>query len=317
MDFLHDAGHVHDPGALFSYCNAGYCVLGALVARVRGTTWERATRERLLDPLGATHSALLPEEAILFRAAAGHVGPEGAVHHRWDMPRSNAPAGSTMCLAPRELVRFGRMFTAGGLTEDGIRLLSEESVAAMRTRQVDVPGISGLLADRWGLGFELFDWGGEVYGHDGGTIGQSTFWRVVPGADFAIAMSANGGDFLGLLVDVVLPVIREATGLAVPDFPVPAGTPQVVDLTPYTGGYQGPMISYQVAEVDGGLEITMIPGEFMTNAGTSRTTTRFVHHSGHSFIAVEPQDGRHETITFVVEDGRASHIHNGRALPRA
>lgn len=317
VDFLHDAGHVHAPGALFSYCNAGYCVLGALVARVRGATWERVMRERLLDPLGATHSALLPEEAILFRAAAGHVGPEGVVHHAWVMPRSNAPAGSTMCLAPRELVRFGRIFVAGGLAEDGTRLLSEESVAAMRTGQVDVPGISGLLADRWGLGFELFDWGGEVYGHDGGTIGQSTFWRVVPGADFAIAMSANGGGFLGLLADVVLPVIREVTGLPVPDFPVPAGTPRAVDPTPYAGRYEGPMIAYEVTGADGGLDITMIPDEFMVGAGTPRTTTRFVHHSGHSFIAAEPRDGAHETITFVVEDGRAAYIHNGRALPRA
>ncbi|MDP9867679.1 MULTISPECIES: serine hydrolase domain-containing protein [Streptosporangium] len=317
VEFLHGAGHVHAPGALFSYCNAGYCVLGALVARMRGTTWERVMRERLLDPLGATHSALLPEEAILFRAAAGHIGPENTVHHTWGMPRSNAPAGSTMCLAPRELVRFGRMFVAGGLTEDGTRLLSEESVTAMRTRQADVPGISGLLADRWGLGFELFDWGGEVYGHDGGTIGQSTFWRVVPGADFAIAMSTNGGDFLGLLVDVALPVIREATGLTVPDFPVPAETPQAVDLTPYTGRYEGPMLAYEVTEGDGGLDVTLIPGEFMTKSGTPRTTTRFVHHSDHSFVTAEPKGGGHETITFVMKDGRAAYIHNGRALPRA
>lgn len=46
----------------------------------------------------------------------------------------------------------------------------------------------------------------------------------------------------------------------------------------------------------------MVPGEFMIRAGTPRATTRLVHHSGHSFIAVERQDGRHETITFVVED---------------
>ncbi|MER7133062.1 serine hydrolase domain-containing protein, partial [Streptosporangium saharense] len=39
LGFLRGAGHVHEPGALFSYCNSGYCVLGALVARLRGTTW--------------------------------------------------------------------------------------------------------------------------------------------------------------------------------------------------------------------------------------------------------------------------------------
>ncbi len=317
MAFLHGAGHVHEPGALFSYCNAGYCVLGALVARVRGTTWEEAMRERLLKRLGATNWALLPEEAILFRASAGHVGPEGTVFPSWQMPRSNAPAGSTMCLAPRELVRFGRMFMAGGVAEDGTRLLSEESVAAMRTGQVDVPGVSGLLADRWGLGLELFDWGGEVFGHDGGTIGQSTFWRVAPGADFAIAMTVNGPGFMGLLTDVALPLIREAAGLDVPDFPVPAGTPEVVDLTAYTGRYDGPALSYEISEADGGLDVTLIPGEFMLKAGVAQVTTRFVHYRDHSFIAAEPEEGRHEILTFVVEDGRAAYVHNGRALRRA
>ncbi|XVU23665.1 serine hydrolase [Actinoplanes sp. CA-054009] len=34
--------------------------------------WTAALRERLLDPLGARQVALLPEEAILFRASAGH-----------------------------------------------------------------------------------------------------------------------------------------------------------------------------------------------------------------------------------------------------
>ncbi|AWS46180.1 serine hydrolase [Streptosporangium sp. 'caverna'] len=317
VEYLHGAGHVHAPGALFSYCNSGYCVLGALVARVRGTTWERAMRERLMDPLGVTHSALFGEEAVLFRTAAGHVGPEGTVHPTWQMPRSNAPAGSTMCLAPRELVRFGRMFLAGGLAEDGTRLLSEETVAAMRTPQVEVPGVSGLLANRWGLGFELFDWGGEVFGHDGGTIGQSTFWRVVPGSDFAVAMSVNGDGFFGLFVDVVLPLLREATGLAVPDFPVPAQAPQAVDPTPYTGRYAEPELSYEIAAADGGLEITVIPGEFMTEAGAQRTSARYVHHGGHSFITAESENGRHETVTFIVEDGRAAYLHNGRALPRA
>ncbi|MGW0595177.1 serine hydrolase domain-containing protein [Streptosporangium sp. NPDC002607] len=317
VGYLHDAGHVHAPGALFSYCNAGYCVLGALVERMRGTTWHQAMREHLLGPLGATQWALLPEEAVLFRAAAGHVGPEGTVHRTWAMPRSNDPAGASMCLAPRELVRFGRMFIAGGLAEDGTRLLSQETVAAMRTAQVAVPGISGMLGDRWGLGLELFDWGGEVFGHDGGTLGQSTFWRVVPGAGFTIAMSANGAGFMGLLTDVALPMMAEATGLGVPDFPVPAETPEVVELAPYTGRYEGPMLAYEVTETDGALEIVTVPGALMVEVGVPGTTTRFVHHRGHSFVAAEPENGRYETLTFVMEDGRAAYLHNGRALRRA
>lgn len=310
--FLHGAGQAHAPGELFSYCNSGFVVLGALAARFGGGTWEQAMRERLLDPLGVTHVGLLPEEAILFRASAGHVGPDNAVNPHWQMPRSNAPAGSTMCLAPRELVRFGRMFLNGG---DGV--LKAETIAAMTTPQVDVPGVRGLMADRWGLGFELFDWGAPVIGHDGGTIGQSTFWRIIPGSDVTIAMSGNGGGFLGLISDLALPVIRELTGLPVPALPVPPERPEEVDAAPYTGTYSAPSAVLEVTAADGGLDVTTIPGEFMVKAGAQRATERYVHLSGQTFIKAEAEAGGHMTITFVLRDGRAAYLHNGRAVPRA
>ncbi|GAA2353119.1 serine hydrolase domain-containing protein [Nonomuraea africana] len=312
LEFLHGAGQAHPLGALFSYCNSGYVVLGALAARFGGGTWEQTMRERLLEPLGVTHAALLPEEAILFRASAGHVGPDNAVHPGWQMPRSNAPAGSTMCLAPRELVRFGRMFLDGG---EGV--LKAETIAAMTTPQVDVPGVPGLMADRWGLGFELFDWGAPVFGHDGGTIGQSTFWRIIPGSGVTIAMSGNGGGFLGLIDEVALPVIRELTGLPVPALPTPPERPERVDAAPYTGTYATPAAVLEVTGADGGLDVTTVPGEYMARAGAERVTERYVHMSGQTFIKVKADGGGHLPITFVIEDGRAAYLHNGRAVPRA
>lgn len=312
--YLHGASKVHEPGELFSYCNAGYVVLGAIVAKLRGTTWEQAMREHLFTPLGVTHAALLAEEAVLFRASAGHIGPDNVVYPKWQMPRSNAPAGSTLCLAPRELVRFGRMFAAGGVAEDGTRVLSEDSVAAMRSPQVPVPGVPGLMAASWGLGFELFGWG--AYGHDGGTPGQSTFWRVSDDGSFAIAASVNGGSFMGLLTDLLLPLLRES-GRSVPDLPTPPEHPQAVDVSPYLGRYAGPQLAYEVTEADGGLQIALIPGEFMASMGQEATSSRFVHLSDDSFIAAEIEDGRYETASFIVRDGVATHLHNGRAVARA
>ncbi|MFI6503253.1 serine hydrolase domain-containing protein [Nonomuraea typhae] len=315
LAYLHGAKKVHEPGELFSYCNSGLVVLGALVARLRGTTWEQAMHDHLLTPLGATQAAMFGEEAVLFRASAGHIGPDQVVYPKWQMPRSNAPAGSTLCLAPRELVRFGRMVLAGGVAEDGTRVLSAESLAAMREPQIEVPTVPGLLATAWGLGFELLDWG--AIGHDGGTPGQSTFWRIVPGSDVVLAMSGNGGAFMGLLEDLALPVLRETTGLDVPGLPAPPAEPVAVDATPYTGTYTGPVVSLEVAGADGGLEITQIPGEFMESMGSSRSTTRYVHLSDDHFVAAEAEDGMHPTVTFVMRDGVATHLHNSRAVPRA
>lgn len=315
LAYLHGASKVHEPGALFSYCNAGYCVLGAIVARLRGTTWEQAMRDHLLGPLGATQAALLAEEAVLFRASAGHIGPDQVVYPKWQMPRSNAPAGSTLCLAPRELVRFGRMFLADGLAEDGTRVLSAESVAAMRAAQIDVPTVPGMLATAWGLGFELFDWG--AFGHDGGTPGQSTYWRIVPGSDVVIAMSGNGGAIAGLIDDVALPVLREATGLDLPGLPLPPEQPAAVDAAPYVGTYRGPVMTFEVAASGGGLEITLIPSEQMLSIGGAGTTAKYVHLYDDSFIAEKPDDGMHDTVTFVMRDGVAAYLHNSRAVPRA
>ncbi len=149
------ATQVHPPGELFSYCNAGYCVLGALVAKLRGGTWESVLRERLIGPLGVTHMALFAEEAVLFRAAVGHLGePDGAgLIPKWQMPRSNAPAGATPCAAPRELVRFGRMFLADGVAEDGTRVLPAGAFAAMREPQVTLPRLGARLRGPVGARF--------------------------------------------------------------------------------------------------------------------------------------------------------------------
>ncbi|MFI7611363.1 serine hydrolase domain-containing protein [Nonomuraea terrae] len=315
LEYLRGAGRVHEPGEIFSYCNAGYCVLGALVARLRGVSWEQAMREHLFGPLGVTHAALLGEEAVYFRAAVGHVGPDNAVYSEWLMPRSNAPAGATMSLALRELVAFGRTLAAGGVAPDGTRVLSQESVAAMLTPQIDVPGGGAPLAEKWGLGVELFGWG--AFGHDGNTPGQSTFWRIVPGSDFVIAMTGNGGSFAGLVADVAMPVIEEATGLTVPSPRVPPREPAAVDGAPYVGGYRGPQYGYEVAAAENGLDVTLLPGPLMESMGATRTTRRYVHFHGESFISAEPQDGRYDSITFVLRDGRAAYLHNGRAVARA
>jgi CubicO group peptidase (beta-lactamase class C family) len=61
------------PGQMFSYNNAGYCVLGRLVEVLRGKPFDQALREHLFAPLGLAHAATDAASAILFRAAVGHL----------------------------------------------------------------------------------------------------------------------------------------------------------------------------------------------------------------------------------------------------
>ena len=63
-----------EPGSTFSYSNAGYELLGLLLSRVTGTTFEDAVREQVLTPLGMRTSTFLRAEVPEHLAASPHVG---------------------------------------------------------------------------------------------------------------------------------------------------------------------------------------------------------------------------------------------------
>jgi len=61
------------PGEMFSYNNAGFCVLGRVIEVLRGKPFDQVLREHLFAPLGLSHAATDANSAILFRAAVGHL----------------------------------------------------------------------------------------------------------------------------------------------------------------------------------------------------------------------------------------------------
>lgn len=190
---------VHPQGLLMSYCNSGYSLLGHLVATLRGASWDAVLRERLLTPLGLTSAGTLPEEALLHGAAAGHVVVPGTqevtVTPQWGIYRSAGPAGLLHSTA-RDQLAFARLHLAGGVLPDGTRLLSEESVRAMQAEEIDVRD-PYTLGTHWGLGWFLMDWSGKrVFGHDGATLGQGAFLRILPtgpGTGLVVSLMVNGG----------------------------------------------------------------------------------------------------------------------------
>ena len=58
---------------MFSYNNAGFCVLGRIVEVLRGKPFDQALREHLFAPLGLAHAATDADAAIMYRAALGHL----------------------------------------------------------------------------------------------------------------------------------------------------------------------------------------------------------------------------------------------------
>ncbi len=314
------------PDEMFSYNNAGYCVLGRIIEVLRGKPFDQALREHLFAPLGLTHAATDANSAILFRAAVGHLpnpqDPDGqpVPAPMWSLVKSHAPAGAMLAMRPRDLLAFAAMHLNGGKAADGTQVLSEASATVMRDKQVTVPPL-GLMGTHWGLGFELFDFPtGFVFGHDGGTVGQSAFLRIVPGQNVAIALLTNGGNPIAVYFEVYRHLLKVLADVDLPDTPVPPANPERIDAAKYLGTYANSMGKTEIAQDDDGrIWMTETPlGELAELIGEVEKT-ELVHLENDTLIAATPKYGIYLPQVFIGDDGsgRSLYIHSGRAIRRA
>jgi CubicO group peptidase (beta-lactamase class C family) len=234
-----DIGQVHPLGATLSYCNTGFVIAGRLVEVLTGQVWDQALRERLIDPLGLTHTVTLPEDALRFRAAMGHLAEPGEQPEpapKWSLPRSVGPAG-LICASASDLIEFARMHLHGGRGPNGAEILRGDFAAEMHRIHAEVPNPES-LRDHWGLGWFLCDWdGATVYGHDGGTIGQYAFLRVDPDHRVAVALLTNGGDATATYAEVFGHLFADLCGVGVPSF-APPEDPPTLDGNDHIGTYE-------------------------------------------------------------------------------
>ena len=171
---------IHPPGERWSYCNAGYVVLGRLVEVLDGRPWDDAISARIFAPLGMAAATMGGLDRTDHPLAAGHrYNPErGAVlPERTLVPRSSGPAGGVVATAV-DLVTFAEALTGG----DG-RLLGADLAAAMLAPEVP------MRTGHQGLGWVVPTAGIALHG--GTTVGGTALLTAIPGWG-AMAVVADG-----------------------------------------------------------------------------------------------------------------------------
>ncbi|WBQ07524.1 serine hydrolase [Kribbella sp. CA-293567] len=240
VDGLAEVGQNHPLGVTWSYCNSGFSLAGRVIEKLTGKTWDEALRERLIKPLGLGHTVTLPEEALLHRAAVGHVGEspdELTKAPVWGLPRSLGPAGLIVSTAADALA-FARLHLKGGVAPDGTQVLRQETVELMAEQHAELPDKYS-LGDSWGLGWIRFGWDGQrLIGHDGNTIGQAAFLRVLPAEKLAVTLLTNGGNSRDLYEELYREIFRDLAGLEMPSSLTPPAEPPVVEPTLHVGRYE-------------------------------------------------------------------------------
>ncbi|NDL58892.1 serine hydrolase [Phytoactinopolyspora mesophila] len=319
VDALSSLQHNHPLSATWSYCNAGFTLAGRVIEKLTGQVWDAAMKDLLYTPLGLDHTVTLPEDALLHRSAVGHVHQGDEAPRRapvWGLPRSGGPAG-LIASTVGDVLAFARMHLSGGLAADGTRVLAAESVASMQANEVNLPD-PYTVADSWGLSWFRLDWNGtRLVGHDGNTIGQSAFLRILPEAGLAVTLLTNGGHTRDLYESLVREVFRDLAGVEMVTPLAPPADPVPVDITPYLGTYKRTLVTMDVFAGSDGPRMRMTVDQ--TSLGLDEEVKEYdlVPVREDLFVLRQPGAETWTPVTFYTLDDGRPYMHFGaRATPK-
>lgn len=196
-DFLGGYALPRDIGAEYEYSNYAVGLLGQLLARRAGTSYEALVKTRLTDALRMDETGITLTPGMKHRLATGHA--DGVEAENWDIP-TLAGAGALRSTA-HDMLRF--LAANMGLEETPLYAAMQ---ATHHVRVEDTP--SGFDV---GLGWRISNSDtAEIVWHPGGTGGYRSFAGFVKGGNKAVVVLTNATrsvDDLGLqLLDPSFPL---------------------------------------------------------------------------------------------------------------
>lgn len=186
-EFLSSYELQRDIGSEYEYSNLAVGLLGHVLSRVAGGSYEEVVRERILDPLGMDSTAIVLDEDMQSRMVNGH-DMQGNVVPLWDLP-TLAGAGALRSDAT-DMLAFVAANTGS------IKTPLEPSMRASHLTHENI-GEELDIALNWHIrkvGAERIIW------HNGGTAGFRTFIGFDPNTNAGVVVltnSAHGADDIG------------------------------------------------------------------------------------------------------------------------
>lgn len=163
------------PGEKWSYSNSGYVLLGYLIERISGDTYEKFVQENIFTPLGMQDSGYDSHAAIIKHRASGYTPRAGGMVNAGYIDMTIPHAAGALYSTTEDLLRWERGLFGG-------KLLSAASLHKMTT-----PFKSEYA---FGLGVKTSN-GHKVINHGGGIEGFNTFLAYYPDDKLTVIVLAN------------------------------------------------------------------------------------------------------------------------------
>lgn len=173
------------PGESWSYSNMGYEILGDVLSKVSGRTFEEQIESRLLEPLGMTASTFLPDAVPRGDRVTPHRGSIGPRPIALYSNRAHAPS-STLQSNVHDLALWVTAHLRRG-SLDAVRVLGDASCERMWEERAKVDGPA-----RMGLGWFIVDhrWS-RFIAHAGRDPGFFSFVGFLPEKNVGVVVLSN------------------------------------------------------------------------------------------------------------------------------
>ena len=164
-----------EPGLKMAYSNSGYILLGYLIEKISGQSYQDFVQKNIFTPLGMKDSGYDSNSAIIPLRAAGYSpGPNGPVNAEFEHMSVPFSAGA-LYSTTKDLLRWEQGLFGG-------KLLSAGTLSKMTTPFKDGYAI--------GVGVDTVN-GRQQISHGGGIAGFDTYLTYFPDEKLTVVVLAN------------------------------------------------------------------------------------------------------------------------------
>jgi D-alanyl-D-alanine carboxypeptidase len=212
------------PGEKWAYNNTGYFLLGVVIEKVSGKSYNDHLTERIFKPLGMNDTRVNDLRAVIPNRATGYaMGPKGLQNGEYTSPTQPYAAGALVSTVA-DMAKWVEAVDAG-------KVLKPDSWKAAWTPTKLADG----KTQDYGFGWTLGDANGHpIIAHGGGIPGFSTNVLRLPADKVSIVLltnseTADSGRLARQLAALYVPTIAEAEKKAIAD-PDPALTKRLTGI---------------------------------------------------------------------------------------
>ena len=211
-------------GTMQRYSNTGYWLLGRILEKVSGMTYEQYVEKRIFAPLGMSRSMYCDDTKQVPNRASGYAMRNGASSRVPAIAHTGTYAGGAICSTAGDLITWVQALHGG-------KVLSPRSYAELIA--------PAKLADgtvlRYGMGTTIAEdtHGHRYLGHNGGGFGFSSETRWYAGEKLAVVVLTNSEpDAITMTAEAIVATVLPPSSRTERQF---AG-----DASPLVGKYRGP-----------------------------------------------------------------------------